>query len=104
MQEGVRWRGSSAVGALEHQLQLAYGGAADVEHGPAGGQKDRGDNEQEPCVHGWEVTAFADLTDFPAAPSWRPLALIQFAAIQASPAAAKPGSLERPAWAMASWR
>ena len=39
--------------ALDEQLQLTHGGAADVEHGPAGGQKNRGGDQNKPKIHRW---------------------------------------------------
>ena len=35
-------------GPLDEELELAHGGTADVEHGPAGGQQDRGGDQDEP--------------------------------------------------------
>ena len=100
----------SAVGPLEHHLQLPNGGTADVEHGPARGQEDRGQHEQEPSVHGLEMSVrrsygleagrgrrWGQLIDFAAIRA----ASERFAVVQLS---RKPGSAERPAWAIASWR
>ena len=43
---------SVSGGTLDEELQLAYGRTTDVEHGPAGGQQDRGCDQDEPEVHG----------------------------------------------------
>ena len=51
-------------GPLDEELQLAHGGTADMEHGPAGGQQDRGGDQDEPEVHGdWE-TWLTDLKEW----------------------------------------
>jgi len=47
--KGVRFRSDPV--ALNHQLQLAYSGTADVEAGPTQGEKDGRCHEDEPEVH-----------------------------------------------------
>ena len=84
LEAGVAGAEASAVGALEHQLQLTHGGAADVERSPAGGQKDRGQHEQEPSVHGMEMSVAGSYggTDGYGRASWR---LIEIAAFKEAP-------------------
>lgn len=42
----------SGFGSLQEQLQLTHGSPSDVEHGPAGGQKDGSGHKHNPEIHG----------------------------------------------------
>jgi hypothetical protein len=48
-------------------LQLAHRGSADVEHSPAGGQKDGRGHKHNPEIHGGSGSDFGDLKDNPLA-------------------------------------
>lgn len=49
--------------ALDEQLQLAHGRPANVKDRPAGSQKDRSGNQEEPEVHGGLKGGWADLKE-----------------------------------------